>query len=144
MRTYYFLLINSILIGEVLFTDNTISAGISFSGMSEGVCVFDYNNDGMDDILFTTRSGGIIHLYKNNGNMNFIDVSIESNIGQEMEARTAVAGDYDNDGDLDLFIGATIGSSKFRRHTCPHYLSAPSHGDAKRKLEPSVITNGLL
>ena len=113
MKILNVLLINSLLIGGVLFTDNTISAGISFSGMSEGVCVFDYNNDGMDDILFTTRSGGIIHLYKNNGNMNFIDVSIESNIGLEMEARTAVAGDYDNDGDLDLFIGATIGSSKF-------------------------------
>ena len=107
------LFVFNLLQAEVLFTDYTEDAGLAFSGMSEGVCVFDYNNDGLDDILFTTRSGGIVHLYKNDGNMNFIDVSTESNIGQEMEARTAVAGDYDNDGDLDLFIGATIGSSKF-------------------------------
>ena len=113
MKAYYLLFVINLLIGEVLFTDITSDAGISFSGMSEGVCVFDYNNDGFDDILFTTRGGSTIHLYKNNGGINFTNVSIESNVGQEMEARTAIAGDYDNDGDLDLFIGATIGSSKF-------------------------------
>jgi len=113
MKAYYLFFVINLLIGEVLFTDITSDAGISFSGMSEGVCVFDYNNDGFDDILFTTRGGSTIHLYKNNGGINFTNASIESNIGQEMEARTAIAGDYDNDGDLDLFIGATIGSSKF-------------------------------
>ena len=113
MKAYYLLLTINLLIGEVLFTDLTNDAGISFSGMSEGVCVFDYNNDGLDDILFTTRGGSTIHLYKNNGEVNFTNVSIESNIGHQMEARTAIAGDYDNDGDLDLFIGATIGASKF-------------------------------
>ena len=111
MKAYYLLLTINLLIGEVLFTDITNDAGISFSGMSEGVCVFDYNNDGLDDILFTTRGGGTIHLYKNNGGIDFTNVSIESNIGHQMEARTAIAGDYDNDGDLDLFIGATIGAS---------------------------------
>ena len=113
MKAYYLLLTINLLIGEVLFTDITNNAGISFSGMSEGVCVFDYNNDGLDDILFTTRGGSTIHLYKNNGGIDFTNVSIESNIGHQMEARTAIAGDYDNDGDLDLFIGATIGASKF-------------------------------
>ena len=105
--------IKEILTGEVLFTDITSSSGISFSGMSEGVCVFDFNNDNLDDILFTTRSGSSIHLYKNEGNMVFSDVSFESNIGMMMEGRTAVAGDYDNDGDLDVFIGASLGPSIF-------------------------------
>ena len=50
-------------------------------------------------------------MYKNNGGINFTNVSIESNVGRKW-ART-LAGDYDNDGDLDLFVGATIGSSKF-------------------------------
>tara|TARA_Y100000588_G_scaffold356633_1_gene413112 strand:- start:1415 stop:2938 length:1524 start_codon:yes stop_codon:yes gene_type:complete len=43
--------------------------------------------------------------------MIFTDVSFESNIGVTMEARTAVAGDFDNDGDQDVFIGATVGES---------------------------------
>ena len=47
--------------------------------------------------------------------MTFSDVSFESNIGMMMEAGTAVAGDYDNDGDFDVFIGASIGSSVFFR-----------------------------
>ena len=76
MKAYYLLFVINLLIGEVLFTDITSDAGISFSGMSEGVCVFDYNNDGFDDILFTTRGGSTIYLYKNNGGINFINVSI--------------------------------------------------------------------
>ena len=106
-----------ILRGATLFTDITIDAGIVFSGVSEGVCVFDYNNDGMDDILFTTRNGSSNHLYRNEGNMIFMDVSFESNIGVTMEARTAVAGDFDNDGDLDVFIGATVGESMLFENT---------------------------
>ena len=42
---------------EILFTDVTQSAGITFSGNAEGVCAFDYNNDGLDDILIATRGG---------------------------------------------------------------------------------------
>ena len=36
---------------NVLFTDITSYSGINFSGSSEGVCLFDYNNDGWDDIF---------------------------------------------------------------------------------------------
>ena len=97
---------------DVIFNDITNSAGLSFSGFSQGVCLFDYNNDGLDDILFTTRTGGTTHLYKNNGNMEFIDVSIESNLSINMEARAVIAADYDNDGDQDVFIGATTGTSR--------------------------------
>ena len=102
----------NIAFGDVIFNDITNSAGLSFSGFSQGVCLFDYNNDGLDDILFTTRTGGTTHLYKNNGNMEFIDVSIESNLSINMEARAVIAADYDNDGDQDIFIGATTGTSR--------------------------------
>ena len=36
---------------NVLFTDITSQSGINFSGGSEGVCLFDFNNDGWDDIF---------------------------------------------------------------------------------------------
>ena len=110
-RFIIFAMFIKILPGATLFTDITVDAGILFSGASEGVCVFDYNNDGMDDILFTTRNGSSNHLFRNEGNMVFTDVSFESNIGVTMEARTAVTGDFDNDGDQDVFIGATVGES---------------------------------
>ena len=97
----YALLLN-IVVCSVYFEDITVDAGLSFSGFSQGVCLFDYNNDGMDDILFTTRTGGAIHLYRNDGNMEFTDVSIQSNLSVSMEARAVIAADYDNDGDLSL------------------------------------------
>ena len=55
MKAYYLLFVINLLIGEVLFTDITSDAGISFSGMSEGVCVFDYNNDGFGDDINLDR-----------------------------------------------------------------------------------------
>ena len=97
-----------------LYEDNQINYfTYPYIYMGGGVSVGDINNDDLDDILFTTRNGGSLYLYRNQGDMTFSDVSFESNIGMMMEARTAVAGDYDNDGDFDVFIGASIGSSVF-------------------------------
>ena len=56
---------------NVLFTDITSYSGINFSGSSEGVCLFDYNNDGWDDIFFTARNGNRFYLYRNEQNMFF-------------------------------------------------------------------------
>ena len=96
---------------NVLFTDITSFSGINFSGGSEGVCLFDYNNDGWDDIFFTARNGNRFYLYRNEQNMIFTDVTYEANLGVTIEGRTPVAADYDNDGDLDLFIGNAAGQS---------------------------------
>lgn len=110
-RIIFILVFVNICYSNILFTDVTANSGINFSGQSEGVCVFDYNNDGLDDIFFTTRSGSRLYLYKNEGGMSFSDVTFDSNLGIVIEGRTPVAGDYDNDGDLDLFIGNANGQS---------------------------------
>jgi len=110
-RIFFGLILVHICFSNVLFTDVTNISGINFSGQSEGVCVFDYNNDGLDDIFFTTRGGSRFYLYKNEGEMTFTDVTFSSNLGVVVEGRTPVAGDYDNDGDLDLFIGNANGQS---------------------------------
>jgi|TARA_B110001454_G_scaffold75914_1_gene73483 hypothetical protein len=96
---------------NVLFTDITSYSGINFFGSSEGVCLFDYNNDGWDDIFFTARNGNRFYLYKNEQNMIFTDVTYEANLEVIIDGRTPVAADYDNDGDLDLFIGNAAGQS---------------------------------
>ena len=96
---------------NVLFTDITSYSGINFSGSSEGVCLFDYNNDGWDDIFFTARNGNRFYLYRNEQNMIFTDVTYEANLEVIIDGRTPVSADYDNDGDLDLFIGNANGQS---------------------------------
>ncbi|MGJ8745513.1 CRTAC1 family protein [Polaribacter sp.] len=67
--------------------------------------IADFNNDGLQDI-FITYINMPHKLYKNNGTLNFTDVTSNANLGGE----NAVAGpattfDYNNDGLLDIFIG---------------------------------------
>lgn len=72
----------------------------------------DYNNDGNLDVLilrgawhreFGNRPNSLL---RNNGNATFTDVTFESGLGQvHYPTKTASWADYDNDGDLDLFIG---------------------------------------
>jgi hypothetical protein len=66
----------------------------------------DYDNDGNLDLFFTLH-GGTIKLYKNDGNFNFTDVSISSGLSlasEEVLYYGASFADFDNDGDLDLYV----------------------------------------
>jgi len=82
------------------FTD--ISAGLP-GGMDYALVWGDYDSDGDLDIAYTGYVGGdiLVKIYRNDGS----DVFAE--IGSEMQGvwmGTVAWGDYDNDGDLDLFI----------------------------------------
>jgi len=74
-----------------------------------GIIAADFNNDGKTDI-FTNGLFEEEHLYINQGNNNFIDKANEFGLQseQKMSRRLnlgACAADFDNDGDLDLYIG---------------------------------------
>ncbi len=88
------------------FTDVTARAGLLRSGWGQGVCVGDYNNDGLDDLLVTYW--GQNSLYRNNGDGTFTDVTRESGLIQPGALPRWNTGccfiDYDRDGHLDLFI----------------------------------------
>ena len=64
----------------------------------------DFDNDDDSDILITTKNGAI-HLYENNGNFQFSDVTISAGLSTNI-ARNYGASftDYDKDGFLDLHI----------------------------------------
>lgn len=72
----------------------------------------DYDNDGYVDILvlrgaWLGRNGRHPNsLLRNNGNGTFTDCTFEAGLGDvHYPTQTASWGDYDNDGDLDLYIG---------------------------------------
>ena len=71
-------------------------------------CVFaDYNNDGFPDIFCTDSQAGYVPsdiLLKNNGDGTFTNVSTQAGIFPLIDGRSICWGDYNNDGNLDLFI----------------------------------------
>ena len=86
----------------------------SIETMMGGVAVFDYNNDGLLDIFFT--NGAAIpsleksdpsyynRLYRNNGDGTFTDVTEQAGVKGIGYSMGVAAGDYDNDGYVDLYI----------------------------------------
>jgi hypothetical protein len=64
----------------------------------------DYDNDGDDDLFVTGYSSGT-NLYQNQGDLTFIDVTLDAGIiTPPMGYQGAAWGDIDNDGFLDLYI----------------------------------------
>ncbi|MDP5098804.1 MAG: FG-GAP-like repeat-containing protein [Crocinitomicaceae bacterium] len=85
---------------------HSVNTNLMFGG--NGVCFFDFDNDGWDDITFIQENDSIL-FYKNvNGDFSLIP-SFVFNPGQ---TRQVLWVDYDNDGDNDLFITATNGLAR--------------------------------
>ncbi|WP_424580559.1 FG-GAP-like repeat-containing protein [Tunicatimonas sp.] len=76
-----------------------------------GVVVFDYNNDGLEDIYLA--GGEVSHqLYQNLGNFDFRRVTEVSGLSQvSTTSYGANAADLNNDGWVDLFIGTGEGQT---------------------------------
>src|SRR6266567_2629014 len=99
--------------------------------MPGGVAAFDYNNDGRIDIFFT--NGASIpslekdspkffnRLYRNDGGVKFTDVTAEAGVAGAGYSMGAAVADYDNDGNIDLFVAGVnrnilyrnLGNGKF-------------------------------
>lgn len=77
--------------------------GLNKTSGGRGTAIFDYNNDGLLDIAITCAHGGT-NLYRNNGDGTFTDVSLESGLDRAINGFSIIAGDYNNDGNIDLFI----------------------------------------
>ena len=79
-----------------------------------GLAVFDYNGDGRPDIFFTNGAATpslektspvyANRLFRNDGAMRFTDVTDTAGVAGRGYAMGAAAADYDNDGDVDLFV----------------------------------------
>ncbi|HHH53846.1 MAG TPA: hypothetical protein ENK91_09325 [Bacteroidetes bacterium] len=78
-----------------------------------GACAGDIDNDGYPD-LYITCLNGTNTIYKNINGKYFVDYSsISSGIGnKEDRTNSAILGDIDNDGDLDLFIANEFSSNR--------------------------------
>ena len=111
---------------RIRFTNVAASAGIEFvhqhspspekhyvESVPGGLAVFDYNGDGRADIFFTNGArtpslektpAHANRLYRNDGGMKFTDVTDAAGVRGIGYAMGAAAADYDNDGNVDLFV----------------------------------------
>ena len=91
-------------LGDGTFEDVTAESGVADSTNSKGAIFGDYNNDGFLD-LYVVNDGGDNRLFQNNGNGSFSDVARQVGVAEPFAAHSATFGDFDNDGDLDLYVG---------------------------------------
>ncbi len=97
---------------ETLFEDIAPEAGIQgdFFDLQSGIAWGDLNSDGYDD-LFVARDPEN-QLFLNNGDNTFTDISESAGIvDEEMVAFGGAWGDFDGDGNLDLFV-ANLGAEE--------------------------------
>lgn len=92
--------------------------------MGSGVAIFDFDNDGDNDILFVNSTGfGIqvppsnttMALYENLGNWRFTDVTEKFALRIPLYAMGASIADFDSDGDKDILITTIDGIRLFAK-----------------------------
>jgi hypothetical protein len=99
--------------------------------MAGGVAAFDYNNDGLTDIFFA--NGASIpslqkdspkyfnRLFRNEGGMRFRDVTEDAGVAGTGYSMGAAAGDYDNDGHVDLFVAGVFRNTLYHNRGDGHF-----------------------
>ncbi len=109
--------------GKPSFKAVTNEAGVSNPVESFPTWIFDYDNDGFEDIFVSGYSSAIIPasemmikniknnshdyrplLYKNNGNGTFKEMSLQVGLNEPIATMGCNFGDLDNDGFLDFYL----------------------------------------
>ena len=89
--------------GRGQFADVVTGSGLDVDLYGTGVAIGDYDNDGRPDVFLTAVGGN--RLFHNEGGGKFRELT-DAGVGGAVDGWSTSAAwlDYDNDGDLDLFV----------------------------------------
>lgn len=104
--------------GDGTFTECAVELGINGFELPTWQSVFlDYDQDTWPDLfVINDKTPPSNFLYHNNGDGTFTDVSEEMGVNQAIDAMTNSPYDYDDDGDLDIFVTNNPGGNLFLRN----------------------------
>jgi hypothetical protein len=111
--------------GDVPFADVTDDAGLGFPRRTVGACWFDPDQDGDLDLFLANQDADKDALYRNDGG-RFVDIAPDAGIDQPGRRNGqggvgCAPGDYDNDGDFDLFVAGYGRSHLYRNDGAQRY-----------------------
>ncbi len=105
------------------FSEQAESWQVAALHVGSGATAGDYNGDGWLDLFITSfgdpvnPSAGQHRLYRNNGDGTFTDVAAEAGVNRVspdyLDGFGATFGDYDLDGDLDLYVAGWLGDRRW-------------------------------
>ena len=118
--------------GQGRFAEVSTEAGLTPSNnrFSFAAAWGDYDDDGDPD-LYVANDFGRNNLYRNNGDGTFVDVAEQLGVEDLGAGMSAAWGDYDNDGDLDLYT-ANMWSSAGQRITLSTQFDDVAPGERER------------
>ncbi|HEX9655196.1 MAG TPA: FG-GAP-like repeat-containing protein, partial [bacterium] len=121
--------------GDGSFTKITTGAIATDGGNSNGCSWGDYDDDGWLD-LFVVNDGQSNFLYHNNGDGSFNKITSGAVVNDVSNSTSASWTDFDNDGDLDLFV------TNYQQNNCLYQNNLPAGTGFSKITDGAVVTDG--
>ena len=136
--------------GVVRFRDVAAEAGVATRTFVKAAVWGDYDDDRFPD-LYVSVLGGPNRLYRNRGDGSFEDVAPRLGVGGPRQSFPAWFWDFDNDGNLDLFVSSYTGDRGGLGFVAASYQGYPGpweparlyRGDGEGGFEDVAARSGL-
>ena len=136
--------------GVVRFRDVAAESGIALRAFVKAAVWGDYDGDRFPD-LYVSVLGGANRLYRNRGDGSFEDVAARLGVTGPRQSFPAWFWDFDNDGNLDLFVSSYTGdrgglgfvAASYQGYPGPWEQARLYRGDGEGGFEDVAARSGL-